>query len=196
MICLSSRTSIQSKVFQSDQLHLGVVEDEVGQPGAVLRRPEGGTLGQDLLLVEPVRHPVVDVPPLAGGGEGCHQAGLHAGLVEDIVVLDEDDAAAWYKLSVLEVVLVSICSNSQFDNWKMSIKRGLVWRSISWDWRPVLQTDDGVESQRGVSEDRDGVVDNQEISLVLGHLPPLPVECSLENISVLETVRRIVDLFQ
>ena len=132
-MCLPTRSSLQSKVLQADQVHQGVVEHEVGELGAVLGGPEGRALGEDLLLVEPVRHPVVDVPPLAGGGEGCHQAGLHAGLVEDIVVLDEDNAAAWYKLSVLEVVLVSICSNSQFDNWKMSIKRELVGHSISWD---------------------------------------------------------------
>ena len=39
-------------------LHLGVVEAEEGEAGGV--RPERGVRAQDLLLVQPVRHAVVD----------------------------------------------------------------------------------------------------------------------------------------
>ena len=41
-------------------LHPGVVEADVGELGAVPGGVHGVALAQDLLLVEPVRHPVVD----------------------------------------------------------------------------------------------------------------------------------------
>ena len=48
------------------ELHVGIIEGDVGHLGCQAADEDGGTLGQDLLLVQPVGHPVIQSTSLTG----------------------------------------------------------------------------------------------------------------------------------
>ena len=56
------------------QLHLGIVEGHEGHPGSLAADEDGGTLGEDLLFVQPVCHSVINSPGLTRVCQPEHRA--------------------------------------------------------------------------------------------------------------------------
>ena len=74
-----------------------------------------------LLLVEPVRDPVVDRPGDPGPGQPLHGARLDAGLVVEVVVADHHQAAPREHRDVLEMFLtVSRPGHSELEDGDVS----------------------------------------------------------------------------